>query len=57
MIVVDTDILSALAKIDRLNVLFQVFKVSRIQVVPGVLSEIQVSLQEGREFAQKQRDV
>lgn len=57
MILVDTDILSALAKIDRLDLLFELFEVDCLQIVPSVLGEIQVNLQEGRLFAQKVLDL
>jgi predicted nucleic acid-binding protein len=57
MILVDTDILSALAKIDRLELLFKLFRVERLHVVPSVLGEIQVNLQRGRAFAQKVLDL
>ena len=57
MILVDTDILSALAKIDRLNLLFELFGVTRLQIVPSVLGEIQINIQEGRNFAQKILDL
>ena len=57
MILVDTDILSALAKIDRLDLLFELFEVDCLQIVPRVLGEIQVNLQEGRLFAQKVLDL
>lgn len=57
MILVDTDILSALAKIDRLELLFKLFRVGRLHVVPSVLGEIQVNLQRGRGFAQQVLDL
>ena len=48
MILVDTNILSALAKIDRLDLLFELFEVDCLQIVPSVLGEIQVNLEAGR---------
>lgn len=40
MIFTDTDILSALAKVGRLPLLFSLFHVTRLQIVPGVFKEI-----------------
>src|SRR5689334_12314447 len=40
MIVADTDILSALAKIGRLPLLCSLFRVTRLRIVPGVFKEI-----------------
>ena len=37
MILVDTDILSALAKVDRLSLLFTLLQTMHISIVPGVL--------------------
>jgi predicted nucleic acid-binding protein len=51
MIVADTDILSALAKVGRLPVLFSLFRVTRVQIVPGVFKEIAHSVALGRAYA------
>jgi predicted nucleic acid-binding protein len=40
MILVDTDILSALIKIDQLDALYAVFLVDRLQIVTAVLEEL-----------------
>ena len=40
MIFADTDILSALAKVGRLHLLFSLSRVARLQIVPGVFKEI-----------------
>jgi len=52
MILADTDILSALAKIERLDDLFVLLNASEICVAPGVVVELQQSLALGRDFAQ-----
>jgi predicted nucleic acid-binding protein len=51
MIFADTDILSALAKVDRLPLLFALFRVTRLQIVPGVFKEIAHSVTLGRTYA------
>jgi len=51
MIFVDTDILSALAKVGRLSLLFSLFRVTRLQIVPGVFKEIAHSVALGRSYA------
>jgi predicted nucleic acid-binding protein len=51
MILADTDILSAWAKIDRLPLLYSLLRVSELHVTPGVLAEINHSFQLGREYA------
>ena len=50
MIFADTDILSALAKVDRLHLLFSLFRVMRLQIVPGVFKEIAHSVALGRSY-------
>ena len=44
MILVDTDVISALAKIDRLSLLLTLFKRSYLSITPGVLAELTHSL-------------
>lgn len=51
MIFADTDILSALAKVGRLPLLFSLFRVARFQIVPGVFKEIAHSVALGRSYA------
>jgi predicted nucleic acid-binding protein len=52
MILVDTDILSALAKVDGLPLLFPLFKRSSFSITPGVLAELTHSLATGRLYAE-----
>ena len=51
MIFADTDILSALAKVGRLHLLFSLFRVARLQIVPGVFKEIAHGVALGRSYA------
>jgi hypothetical protein len=51
MIFVDTDILSALAKVGRLSLLFALFRATRFQIVPGAFKEIAHSVALGRSYA------
>jgi predicted nucleic acid-binding protein len=51
MIFADTDILSALAKVGCLPLLFTLFRTARIQIVPGVFKEIAYSVALGRAYA------
>lgn len=51
MILVDTDILSALAKVARLPLLFTLLRVARLQIAPGVFKEIAHSVTLGRQYA------
>ena len=51
MIFADTDILSAVAKVGRLPLLFSLFRVTRLQIVPGVFKEIAHSVARGRSYA------
>jgi predicted nucleic acid-binding protein len=53
MILVDTDILSALAKVDRLSLLFTLLQTTHISIVPGVLAELTYSFTLGRPYAQE----
>lgn len=53
MILVDTDVLSALAKVDRLPLLFVLFQISRFTITPGVLAELTRSLAMGRQYAEE----
>lgn len=52
MILVDTDILSALAKVDRLSLLPALFPEQEMCVTPGVLAELEHSRARGRVYAQ-----
>jgi predicted nucleic acid-binding protein len=51
MIFADTDVLSALAKVGRLPLLFPLFRVTRLQIVPGVFKEVAYSVALGRPYA------
>ena len=51
MIFADTDILSALAKVGRLPLLFALFRITRLQIAPGVFKEIAHSVTLGRAYA------
>lgn len=52
MILADTDILSAMAKIARLPLLFSLFQTTEIHIAPGVFSELEHSFNLGRDYAQ-----
>lgn len=51
MILADTDILSALAKINRLPLLFELLRLDRLYLAPAVLGELAHSLNLGRPYA------
>jgi predicted nucleic acid-binding protein len=53
MILADTDILSALAKVGRLSLLFSLFCVTRLRIAPGVFKEIAHSVALGRSYAKE----
>ena len=52
MILVDTDVISALAKVDSLSLLFPLFKRPVLSITPGVLAELSHSLALGRPYAE-----
>lgn len=52
MILADTDILSALAKIDRLPLLFTLLRTTQIHIAPGVFQELAHSLSLRRRYAE-----
>jgi predicted nucleic acid-binding protein len=52
MILVDTDVISALAKVDGLSLLFPLFKRSTLSITPGVMAELSHSLTMGRPYAE-----
>ena len=52
MILADTDILSALAKVGRLSLLFDVFKTNRLYITSAVLGELAYSLNLRRSYAE-----
>ncbi len=52
MILVDTDVISALAKVDGLSLLFPLFNRSSFSITPGVLAELTHSLAMGRPYAE-----
>jgi len=54
MIVADTDVLSAMAKVARLSLLFDLLRVDKLHITPGVVAELEYSLNMGRAYA---RDV
>lgn len=51
MIVADTDILSALAKISRVSVLYSLFQRTVLYITPGVFKEIEHSFTQRRQYA------
>lgn len=51
MILVDTDILSALAKVGRLPLLFALLRTTELHVTPGVFGEVAHSFNLGRQYA------
>jgi predicted nucleic acid-binding protein len=51
MILVDTDVISALAKVESLSLLFPLFMRSTFSITPGVLAELSHSLAMGRPYA------
>jgi predicted nucleic acid-binding protein len=52
MILVDADILSALAKIGRLPLLFSLLRTTQLQITPGVFREVAQSLALRRPYAE-----
>lgn len=53
MIIADTDILSAFAKIDRLELLLELFQIEAINVANSAWNELEYSLRLGRSYAQR----
>ena len=51
MILGDTDVLSAMAKISRLPLLFSLLAADKLYVVPGVVAELEHSFSLGRQYA------
>ena len=51
MILVDTDILSALAKIGRIHLLFALLQTLQIHITPGVFGELAHSFNLRRQYA------
>ena len=51
MIVADTDVLSALAKIGRLPLLFDLFRTTAFSITPGVFQALAYSFNVGRPYA------
>ena len=51
MILIDTDILSALAKIARLPLLFALLQTTRLHITPGVFGELMYSFNLKRQYA------
>lgn len=52
MILIDTDVISALAKVGGLPLLFTLFRRSNFSITPGVLAELTHSLAMGRQYAE-----
>jgi predicted nucleic acid-binding protein len=52
MILADTDILSAMAKITRLPLLFSLLQTTELNITPGVFTELEHSFNLGRDYAQ-----
>ena len=53
MILVDTDVLSAMVKIGRLSLFFALFQTNRLQIAPGVARELAHSLNLRRQYAEE----
>jgi predicted nucleic acid-binding protein len=53
MILVDTDVLSAMVKIGRLSLFFVLFQTNRLQIAPGVARELTHSLNLRRSYAEE----
>ncbi len=53
VILTDTDILSALAKVGRLPLLYSLFQISELHVTPGVFGELTHSFNMGRQYAKE----
>lgn len=51
MIIADTDILSAFAKVGRMPLLFSLFNSTELYITPAVFSEIEHSFDLGRQYA------
>jgi predicted nucleic acid-binding protein len=51
MILLDTDMLSAVAKIARLPLLFSLLQTTRLYITPGVFGELTHSFNSGRQYA------
>lgn len=51
MILADTDILSAMAKVDRLPLVFPLFQITELHITPGVFGELEHSFNLGRLYA------
>jgi predicted nucleic acid-binding protein len=51
MIIADTDILSALAKVGRMPILLSLFNTTELYITPAVFSEIEHSFDLGRQYA------
>lgn len=51
MIFVDTDILSSMAKIGRLPLLFSLLRTTELYIVPSVFGELERSFKLGRQYA------
>ena len=52
MIVVDTNILSTFARIQRLELLFAVAETDSLHLVPAVISELKIGLKKNLNFLQ-----
>jgi predicted nucleic acid-binding protein len=52
MILVDTNILSTLAKVGKLDLLFRLFTQEKIGIVPSVYEEIQIGIEKGYDILQ-----
>lgn len=53
MILADTDVLSALAKVGRLPLFFALFQTTRLHIAPGVARELAHSLNLRRQYAEE----
>ena len=53
MILVDTDVLSAMAKVTRLPLLFTLLQMTKLHIAPGVFRELTHSLNLRRQYAEE----
>lgn len=52
MILADTDMLSAMAKVTRLPLIFSLLRTTELNITPGVFGELKHSFDRGRPYAQ-----
>jgi predicted nucleic acid-binding protein len=57
MILADTDILSAIAKVTRVPLLFSLFQTTTLHITPGVFRELEYSFNAGHPYAKEPFDL